>query len=78
MTPAKGARTTSISRFSKTFKKKSTSSEKVDENEDVTPVKDAKPPTSNAQRGVVLRKKVNDGINKSKRLAANRVRLLKE
>ena len=85
MAPAKGSRTTSIGRFSKSFKKKSASSEKVAEaaNNDETPtaeakppIKDPKPPSSATPRGVVLRKKANDGINKSKRVAANRVRVL--
>ena len=84
MAPAKGSRTTSISRFSKSFKKKSTSNEKVAETskndetptETKPPVKDPKPPSSATPRGVILRKKANDGINKSKRLAANRVRIL--
>ena len=85
MAPAKGSRTTSISRFSKSFKKKSTSNEKVAESskndetpttEAKPPVKDPKPLSSATPRGVILRKKANDGINKSKRLAANRVRVL--
>ena len=82
MAPAKGSRTTSIGRFSKSFKKKSASSEKVAENDEAPtaeakpPMKDPKPPSSATPRGVVLRKKANDGINKSKRVAANRVRVL--